>query len=182
MAPEGTVGPATTTIVVVALPGGDDYGLCSRSPQPSVMRDARTLLIALLAALALAGALGMAYRMRVRQLENVYHARLEERWAERSRMARELHDRLLQEFQGLMFHLQAVRDLLPEEPGRAVPVLDLTLLKGEEVIDEARKAVGELRSSEQEVAPYDSRPAAVAYRRGARQAWWRFGDRDGEHG
>ncbi len=38
---------------------------------------------------------------------------------ERNRIARELHDSLLQGFQGLMFRLQAVRDLLPGEPDGA---------------------------------------------------------------
>ena len=39
--------------------------------------------------------------------------RFEERLAERTRIARELHDTLLQSFQGLMLHFQAVNDLLP---------------------------------------------------------------------
>ena len=51
---------------------------------------------------------------RVRKLtEHQLTLRFEERLAERTRIARELHDTLLQSFQGLMLHFQAVNDLLP---------------------------------------------------------------------
>jgi signal transduction histidine kinase/ligand-binding sensor domain-containing protein len=101
-----------------------------------------------LAGLAVAASLWAAYRIRVRQLTHAYNVRLEERWAERSRIARELHDTLLQSFQGLMFRLQAARDLLPSHAAKAVPVLDMALIQGEAAIDEARGAVTDLRSSE----------------------------------
>lgn len=101
-----------------------------------------------LAALGLAASSIAAYRLRVRQLTHASNARLEERWAERTRIARELHDTLLQSFQGLMFRLQAARDLLPTQAEKAVPVLDMALTQGEAAIDEARGAVTDLRSSE----------------------------------
>src|SRR5260370_2377111 len=51
---------------------------------------------------------------RVRKLTDAQLSlRFEERLAERTRIARELHDTLLQSFQGLMLHFQAVNDLLP---------------------------------------------------------------------
>ncbi len=104
----------------------------------------------------------MAYRMRLRQLTHSYNVRLEERWAERTRIARELHDTLLQGFQGLMFRFQAVRELLPAQPAKAIPVLDTALLKGEEVIDEARSAVSDLRSAERVDRDLDAGLAALA--------------------
>jgi signal transduction histidine kinase len=144
-----------------AMRAQEGLGLSTRSVlTPPPWSSTRTAC--LLAALALAGVLGLAYRMRVRHLVHAHDVQLEDRWSERTRIARELHDTLLQEFQGLMFHLQAVRDLLPEEPGRAVPVLDFTLLKGEEVIDEARGAISELRSSEDAGRDLESGLAAVA--------------------
>lgn len=116
-------------------------------------------------ALAVVGAgagLVLLYRLRVRQLTHAYNVRMEERWAERTRIARELHDTLLQGFQGLMFRLQAVRDLLPEHPAKAVPILDKTLLVGEQAIDEARNAVGDLRSAERSDRDFVSQLSALA--------------------
>src|SRR5712672_153207 len=51
-----------------------------------------------------------AYLIRMRQLTRLLNARFEERLAERVRVARELHDTLLQSFQGLLLHLQVVSD------------------------------------------------------------------------
>src|SRR5882757_5467610 len=63
---------------------------------------------------------------RVRRLtEAQLMLRFEERLAERARIARELHDTLLQSFQGLMLHFQTVNDLLP--PGRAKEALEKAL-------------------------------------------------------
>jgi len=59
-------------------------------------------------ALALVAALALVYRLRVRQVARSVRARLEERLVERERIARELHDTLLQGLQGLMLRFQAV--------------------------------------------------------------------------
>ncbi|WP_433972675.1 two-component regulator propeller domain-containing protein [Tunturiibacter lichenicola] len=59
------------------------------------------------------------YRLRLQQLARQYGMRLEERVSERTRIARELHDTLLQSFQGLLLHLQVVSDLLPMRPWKA---------------------------------------------------------------
>src|SRR4029077_6807703 len=56
----------------------------------------------------------MLYRFRLQQISRVFSVRLDERVSERTRIARELHDTLLQSFQGLMLRFQSVRDLLPE--------------------------------------------------------------------
>jgi signal transduction histidine kinase/sugar lactone lactonase YvrE len=107
----------------------------------------QTTTFYLLATVAGLAVVVVSYRLRVRQLTFAYRVRLDERFAERHRIARELHDTLLQSFQGLMFHLQAVRDLLPKDPARAMPLLELTLQRGEAAIDEARGAVGALRGT-----------------------------------
>ncbi|HXX13459.1 MAG TPA: triple tyrosine motif-containing protein, partial [Candidatus Eremiobacteraceae bacterium] len=52
------------------------------------------------------------YRLRLRQLTATADLRYSERLAERTRIARELHDTLLQSFQGLMLRLQLVDELL----------------------------------------------------------------------
>jgi signal transduction histidine kinase/ligand-binding sensor domain-containing protein len=85
------------------------------------------------------------YRYRLHQIARQFNIRMEERIGERSRMARDLHDTLLQGFQGLMLRLQAVDDLLPE--GEVKGELERTLDRGDEVLAESRKAVHDLRDS-----------------------------------
>jgi len=88
-----------------------------------------------------------AYFYRLRQITQQFAMRLEERVGERMRIARELHDSLLQSFQGLMFRLQAVRDVLSTRPTDAIHLLDTSLDRGDQAIAEAREAVQGLRSS-----------------------------------
>ena len=98
-----------------------------------------------------AAAVGALIRLRVRQVTHRVRRRLEERMEdrlnERTRIARELHDSLLQGFQGLMFRLQAVRQLLPERPGDAAKFLDSAMQLGDQAIGEGRDAVQNLRST-----------------------------------
>jgi signal transduction histidine kinase len=100
---------------------------------------------ALCAALFLA-LLCAAYQFRVHQLQRVFNMRLEERVGERTRIARELHDTLLQSFQGLMFSFQAVRNLLPERTDEAIRTLDHAIREGDEAIAEGRDAIQGLRA------------------------------------
>ena len=71
--------------------------------------------------------------------------RFEERLAERTRIARELHDTLLQSFQGLMLRFQAVNDQLP--PGKAKEAFEAALDRADQAIVEGREAIQNLRSS-----------------------------------
>src|SRR6202158_6249259 len=83
---------------------------------------------------------------RVRKLtEAQLILRFEERLAERTRIARELHDTLLQSFQGLMLHFQTVDDQLP--PGKAKEALEKVLDRADQAIAEGRDAIQNLRSS-----------------------------------
>jgi signal transduction histidine kinase len=83
---------------------------------------------------------------RVRKLTETQLAlRFEERLAERTRIARELHDTLLQSFQGLMLHFQAVNDALP--PGKEKEALEKALDRADQAIVEGRDAIQNLRSS-----------------------------------
>ena len=100
-----------------------------------------------LTAMLLTAAAVALYLRRVRQISRQFLIRLEERVSERTRIARELHDSLLQGFQGLMFRLQAVRQLLPERPGDAAKFLDSAMQVGDQAIGEGRDAVQNLRSS-----------------------------------
>jgi signal transduction histidine kinase len=85
------------------------------------------------------------YQLRLQQLAREFSAGLEARVNERTRIARELHDSLLQGFQGLMFRLQAVRDLLPGRASEAMQALDIALERGDKAIAEGRDTVLDLR-------------------------------------
>jgi signal transduction histidine kinase len=91
----------------------------------------------------------VAHLLRVRylnqQLRESLEQRLGDRFRERTRIARELHDSLLQGFQGTMFRLEAVRRLLPDRPEEAAGHLDTAIDRALAAINEGRKAVGELR-------------------------------------
>jgi signal transduction histidine kinase/ligand-binding sensor domain-containing protein len=88
-----------------------------------------------------------AYLVRMRQLTRLLNARFEERLAERGRVARELHDTLLQSFQGLLLHLQVVSELLPTRPQEGKQKLDGVIDHAADAIREGRDAVQDLRSS-----------------------------------
>jgi ligand-binding sensor domain-containing protein/signal transduction histidine kinase len=85
------------------------------------------------------------YRLRLYQLVREFHAQLEGRVDERTRVARELHDTLLQSFQALMFHFQAVNDVLP--PGKGKEALEKVLDRADQAIVEGRNAIQNIRSS-----------------------------------
>ncbi|PTL81355.1 sensor histidine kinase [Vitiosangium sp. GDMCC 1.1324] len=86
------------------------------------------------------------YLLRLRQLTAKVRGRLEERHAERERIARELHDTLLQSVHGLVLRFQAVAEQLPEHaPARQA--LEKALDRADEVLTEGRDRVTELRSS-----------------------------------
>ncbi|HUA26772.1 MAG TPA: two-component regulator propeller domain-containing protein [Steroidobacteraceae bacterium] len=87
------------------------------------------------------------YLLRVRQIARVFNARLEERVAERSRIARDLHDTLLQGIQGLLLRFQTARELLPTRPAEAEEILQNAIDRTAQAITEGREAVQGLRAS-----------------------------------
>jgi len=91
--------------------------------------------------------LWMLYRMRLRQVARQFNIRLEERVNERTRLARDLHDTLLQSFQGLLLRFQTGINLLPERPVEARKTLESAVDQAAEAITEGRNAVQGLRSS-----------------------------------
>lgn len=99
-----------------------------------------------MAVLALSAVAGV-YQLRVRQLTRQFNLKLDARVGERTRIARELHDTLLQSFQGLMLHFQSARDLLPSDPAKAINALDTALDRADRAIVEGRDAIQDLRSS-----------------------------------
>jgi len=91
--------------------------------------------------------LGKAFNHAARQLRHQFDMTLEARVAERTRIARELHDTLLQSFQGLLLGFQTVFQLLPEQPMQAKQRLERTIERAANAITEGRDAVQGLRDS-----------------------------------
>jgi signal transduction histidine kinase len=87
-----------------------------------------------------------AYQFRLRQLHRRFAIGLEARVNERTRIARELHDTLLQTLHGLMFQFQAVRNLLPRRTDEAMQSLDTVIDETEKALAESRDAIQGLRS------------------------------------
>jgi signal transduction histidine kinase/ligand-binding sensor domain-containing protein len=106
----------------------------------------QSVLFKALCAVAVFGLLWLLYTIRLRQFTAQVKARLYERLAERTRIARELHDTLLQSFQGLLLHFQRARNLLPERLAEAIQTLDTALDGAEQAIVEGRDAIHDLRS------------------------------------
>jgi signal transduction histidine kinase len=86
------------------------------------------------------------YQLRLQQLQRQVNVGVEVRVNERTRIARELHDTLLQSFHGLMFQFQAARNMLPRRPEEAMQVLDGAISATEQAITEGRGAIQDLRS------------------------------------
>ncbi len=100
-----------------------------------------------LCVLLASGVLALLYQQRMRQVAAAVQSRLEERIVERERIARELHDTLLQGFQGLMLRLQAVADRVQREPEQAHLLIDQTLERADALLEEGRDRVKDLRTS-----------------------------------
>ena len=88
-----------------------------------------------------------AYQLRVQQLAAQFNMRLEERVGERTRIARDLHDTLLQSFQALLLRFQAVIRMLPDRPADARRTLEDAVDRASQAITEGRDAVQGLRMS-----------------------------------
>jgi signal transduction histidine kinase len=88
----------------------------------------------------------MLYRLRVRQVAAGINARFNERLAERTRIAQELHDTLLQGFLSASMQVHIAADCLTAD-SEAKPILARALELMGQVIEEGRNAVRGLRSS-----------------------------------
>ncbi len=142
------LGPGTYRFRVVA---SNSYGLWNGSEAVVSFRIEpafwQSWWFQLSSILALACVTWLLYRLRLYQISRQFDMRVEERIGERTRIARELHDSLLQGFQGLLFHLQAAQNMLPERPQDAKRALDSVLDQGDQALAEARNAVQDLRST-----------------------------------
>lgn len=86
------------------------------------------------------------YRLRMQQVAASINARFDERLAERTRIAQELHDTLLQGFLSASMQVDVAADRLPaDSPAKTLLIRALQVMR--QVIDEGRNAVRGLRLS-----------------------------------
>jgi signal transduction histidine kinase/ligand-binding sensor domain-containing protein len=98
-----------------------------------------------LCVVAFSGLLWAFYLLRLHQLHRQLARGAEERVGERLRIARELHDTLLQGFQAVMIQFQAARNMVPRRPIDALHALDEAIAATAEAIAEGREAICDLR-------------------------------------
>ena len=104
----------------------------------------QTVWFKTLLAIAAAALLWVLYHLRLRQATASVQNRLMAQMEERERIARELHDTLLQGFQGITLRVQGVAKNMPvQEPLRKM--LDEVLDRADGVLREARQRVRNLR-------------------------------------
>jgi signal transduction histidine kinase len=92
-------------------------------------------------------ALWGVYRLRIWQIKREFNMRMDERVEERTRIARELHDTLLQSFQGTSMLFQVALNLLPADSAKAAQILERALEQAGRAITEGRDAIRGMRSS-----------------------------------
>jgi signal transduction histidine kinase len=98
----------------------------------------------------IAFAVRWAYRLRVGQVARQFDQRFKERLRERTRIAQDLHDTLLQNIAGLCLQIGGLSKVVVASPESAKERLKDLRQQGEECLREARQAVWNIRSLESE--------------------------------
>jgi signal transduction histidine kinase/ligand-binding sensor domain-containing protein len=91
--------------------------------------------------------LAALYQLWLQYLKRQFNIRLEERVNERTRLARDLHDTLLQSLSGVLLKLHGVTYLLPGKPDEARKTLGSVIDEARQAVTEGRDTVYGLRSS-----------------------------------
>jgi len=89
---------------------------------------------------------GVAFVLDMSEQKRAETMALDARVNERTRIARELHDTLLQNFHGLMFQFQAAGNLMLRKPDEAKRCLDDAINETKKALAESREAIQGLRS------------------------------------
>lgn len=141
------LGPGAYTFRVIAYneegaPSSSEARYAFRIEPVFYRRPGFVLLVTAAAALGL----WLLYRANLRRAGRQLRQRLEERHRERERIARELHDTLLQGFNGLVLRFQVIADSLgPQHPARAE--IERILDRADQVLIEGRDRVRALRGA-----------------------------------
>ncbi len=118
---------------------------------PTFVQSRAFLLLCVFASILL---IGLIYELRTQQITRRLNATMRERIGERERIARELHDTLLQSVQGLLLRFQALAYELPAGNGFRSR-MDDTLSQTRDAVAEARDRVQDLRSEERRTSLAD---------------------------
>src|SRR5215470_544684 len=103
----------------------------------------------LLAVLLATSAVVAVYRWKMKEMTRQLNLRFEERLAERTRIAQELHDTLLQGLLSISMQVHVATDQLPQDSAARATLDRVNQLMGQ-VIDEGRNTIRGLRSSIQD--------------------------------
>jgi len=110
------------------------------------IRNVQSTIIILVPAMAVCTFLIAAY-FGWATARRIIELRVEERVDERMRIARELHDTLLQSFHGVLLRFQGAYNLFPTRPDEAQKTLASAIDEAAQAITEGRYAIQGLRSS-----------------------------------
>jgi signal transduction histidine kinase/ligand-binding sensor domain-containing protein len=86
----------------------------------------------------------LVLRLRIRQLTADIQSRMAERLGERERIARELHDTLLQGFHGLLLRFQVVNQLISKNE-KAHSIMEDAMNRADQLMSESRERIRDLR-------------------------------------
>ncbi len=104
----------------------------------------QTLWFRIVCAIAAMASIWLIYALRIRRLATTIHQRFEERMAERTRLARELHDTLLQTLQGSKLFADTALKTAPDATHLRSAIGSLSVWL-ERAITEVRASLGSLR-------------------------------------
>jgi signal transduction histidine kinase len=98
--------------------------------------------------LALSALAWIAYRLRMRQLAAGLRVRYEAALSERTRIAQELHDTLLQGFTGITMQLRAIQRTISRQPEEGAAALEKALTTADTTLRDARNTIWDMRAVE----------------------------------
>jgi signal transduction histidine kinase len=138
--------PGTYTFNVMAANGDGQWSVPLALPSftvvPGFFQTTWFLLLCALAALLIIFAVSA---LRIRAITRLVRTRVEERADERVRIARDLHDTLLQGVQGLLLNVHVATRKIPAD-AESKPMLERALLTADRIIIEGRNRLSTLRS------------------------------------
>src|SRR5882724_6027499 len=98
----------------------------------------------------LGGLVWLVYLARVRQVAGGLRARYQAALVERTRIAQELHDTLLQGFTGITLQLRAIQRVLAQRPQEGAEALKNVLASADTALRDARHMIWDMRAVELE--------------------------------
>jgi signal transduction histidine kinase/ligand-binding sensor domain-containing protein len=137
--------PGTYTFRVMATNGDGTWTTASSAPFTVRPDFFQSLWFVVLCTLAAAVLIWLIIAMRVRLIARAIRSRAEERADERIRIARDLHDTLLQGVQGLMLNIHVATESLRSDD-KSKAMLQRALSTADRIIIEGRNRVASLRS------------------------------------